>query len=85
MGILLHVVIKQLVFLPQSGDELLGRDHADLLLLGGYAVEEVCQAGEEAFLFSGLTLVCQNFVPKRTTKIKCLENGVAVAGIPKID
>ena len=58
MGILLHVVVKQLVFFLQSCDELLGRDHADLLLLGGYAVEEVCQAGEKVLLFSGLTFVC---------------------------
>lgn len=31
--------------LEKPPDELLGPDRADLLLLGGYAVEEVCQAG----------------------------------------
>lgn len=45
------------IFLSQPCDEFLGRDHANLLLLGGYAVEEVCQAREKILLFSGLVLV----------------------------
>lgn len=48
-------------------------------------MEEVGQAREEALLLPGLALVGENFLPERTAEIKCLEDGVAVAGVPEID
>lgn len=47
---LFFIFNRPTIFLPEPGDEFLGRDDSDFLLLGGDAVEQVCQAGEEGLL-----------------------------------
>lgn len=72
------------IFLPQAGNKFLGWDDSHLLLLCGNTVEEIREAGQEAFLLSRLHLVCQNLLPKGPTEIQGLQDRVAVAGIAEL-
>lgn len=85
MSILLHVVIKEIILFSQPRDELLWWDHANLLLLRGNAVEKVCQTRQQIFLLLLLGLVCQHVLTEWPAEVQCLEHGVTVACVSKID
>ena len=52
MGVLLHEIVEQLIFLLEPGDELLRRDRPNFLLLSHDVVEQVGQAGQQSLLRS---------------------------------
>lgn len=82
---LLELVRQTLtVLLPQAGDELLGRDDADFLLLRGDGVEEVGQACEQVLLLLLLGFVGQHVLSKRPAEVERLEHGVTVTCVSKL-
>lgn len=106
MGVLLHVVVKDLVLLPKASDELLGRNCARLLLLRRNTVEKVGEAGEQGLLVTTARrsasarsgrrstrtagplifgLVVEDLLAEGPAEVERLEDGVAVAGIAKVD
>lgn len=62
------------IFLPQSGDELFGRDDAHFLLLCGDGVEEVSQACEQVLLLLLLGFVSQHVLPEGPAEVERLEH-----------
>lgn len=85
VGVLLNVVVELLLLFAQPGDELLGRNRADLLLLRGNAVEQIGQAGEQRLLGAlVLRLVLEHFVAEGLTEVERLENGIAVACVAEL-
>ena len=82
---LFHSLSLLTVLLPQAGDELLGGDDPHLLLLGGDAVEEVGQAGEQVLPLLLLGLVGQDVLPERPARIQGLQHRVAVACVPELE
>lgn len=84
--VLLHIVVKLLLLLPQPRDELLRGNRAHLLLLRRYAVEQVGQACQQRLLGAlVLRLVLQHLVPERLAEVEGLQNGVAVAGVAELE
>lgn len=73
------------ILLPQTWDELLGGDHAHLLLLRGDAVEEVGQTGEKVLLFLLLDFIRQHILPERPAEIQSLQHWVTVTCVPKLE
>jgi hypothetical protein len=85
MSVLLQIIIKFLLLLPESGDKLFRSDGAHLLLLRGDRIEQVREAREERLLRSFvLCLVLKHLLPERLAKVERLQHRIAIARVSEL-